>query len=229
MLRLFAKKIALRLGVYPGLRFLDIRMKRIKRSVHDEDYFLLPKFSKQISIYDVGANIGQSVLSFKSIYPNCKITAFEPNPACCEQLERICSWFSGDVIIKTVGLGKSDNVTSFFVPILNGFEILQEGSFDKRIFTQNSTKIRIGGEFEVAEKLLQISTIDKNMGSPDIIKIDVQGLEYDVVLGAVQTIERCRPVFIIEKELNSEALVIDLMTNFGYRLTRGVNNNIFTT
>ena len=61
MLRLFAKKIALRLGVYPGLRFLDIRMKRIKRSVHDEDYFLLPKFSKQISIYDVGANIGQSV------------------------------------------------------------------------------------------------------------------------------------------------------------------------
>jgi len=46
---------------------------------------------------------------------------------------------------------------------------------------------------------VKIKTLDSyNFQDVDIIKIDVEGFEYDVLLGATDTIERCRPVVQVE-------------------------------
>lgn len=46
---------------------------------------------------------------------------------------------------------------------------------------------------------VKIKTLDSyNLQDVDIIKIDVEGFEYDVLLGATDTIERCKPVVQVE-------------------------------
>jgi hypothetical protein len=40
------------------------------------------------AILDAGSCIGMSVLYFKSVYPNARITAFEPDPGMCGVLRR---------------------------------------------------------------------------------------------------------------------------------------------
>lgn len=46
---------------------------------------------------------------------------------------------------------------------------------------------------------VKIKTLDSyNFQDVDIIKIDVEGFEYDVLLGATDTIERCKPVVQVE-------------------------------
>ena len=70
---------------------MNIRIKLIQLLIEiNEKIFFYPKlksFYKNASIninspviLDVGANKGQSIDFFKSIYPDCLIYAFEPNP-----------------------------------------------------------------------------------------------------------------------------------------------------
>lgn len=39
-------------------------------------------------IFDVGANVGQSIELFQSIFPDCHIYAFEPTASCVETLRK---------------------------------------------------------------------------------------------------------------------------------------------
>ena len=59
------------------------RLKRIKSIAPiDKSFFILSNLfvTDRITIIDIGANIGQSSVAFKKIFPNSKIIAFEGNP-----------------------------------------------------------------------------------------------------------------------------------------------------
>ena len=46
---------------------------------------------------------------------------------------------------------------------------------------------------------IRIETLDSfELNEVDIIKIDVEGFEYDVLLGAAETVDRCRPIVQVE-------------------------------
>jgi FkbM family methyltransferase len=51
------------------------------------------------------------------------------------------------------------------------------------------------------------------------IKVDVEGMELDVLHGAIQTISRCRPVLFVENDRpESSAALISFLLGLGYRL-----------
>lgn len=52
------------------------------------DVYLFLTKSSQPYVLDCGSNIGLAVLYFKSLYPNCKIVAFEPDEATFSLLKR---------------------------------------------------------------------------------------------------------------------------------------------
>jgi FkbM family methyltransferase len=59
-------------------------------------------------------------------------------------------------------------------------------------------------------------TIDSlNLDAVDLIKIDVEGHEYQALLGATETIERCHPVIMIEEKLDPEKCATRLLENLG--------------
>jgi hypothetical protein len=53
-------------------------------------------------------------------------------------------------------------------------------------------------KLEVASQRLELVRLDDCRLETDFLKIDVQGLEYQVLAGGIQTIRRCRPVVIAE-------------------------------
>lgn len=51
-----------------------------------------------------------------------------------------------------------------------------------------------------------VTIIDKlNLERLDLLKLDIEGMELDALAGAKETIERCRPVIMVEKIMISEA------------------------
>ena len=56
-----------------------------------------------------------------------------------------------------------------------------------------------GQRHVVAGDQVQMITLDSLKLAPDFIKIDVEGLEYDVLLGGEQTIQNYRPVIMVEE------------------------------
>ncbi len=65
---------------------------------------------------DPGSNIGMSILFFKTIYPQARITGFEPSKATCELLKRnIAANGLTRVEVHQAALGMEGSTIEFFV------------------------------------------------------------------------------------------------------------------
>jgi hypothetical protein len=77
-----------------------------------------------------------------------------------------------------------------------------------RIFGFNEAQLRI-------EKLrCQVKKLDDFNVRPCFIKIDVQGFEYEVLMGAVETLKNARPVILMESPAHRE---LDLLYSLEYQ------------
>lgn len=60
----------------------------------------MPKDKKEgFTIFDVGANNGQSIRRFKKLFPNSKIFAFEPQP---DEIKALLASYRDDNTVKIV-------------------------------------------------------------------------------------------------------------------------------
>lgn len=62
---------------------------------------------------------------------------------------------------------------------------------------------------------VQVMLIDDlNLSACDVMQLDVEGYEFNVLKGAEKTIERFKPVIVVE---NPSVTVLNFLTNFGYQ------------
>jgi hypothetical protein len=73
-------------------------------------------------------------------------------------------------------------------------------------------------------------TIDETIGNRNvtIIQLDVEGYEHNALEGAKETIERCKPIIIVEKVLKS-TWFCDHLGPLGYTPFQSVHNNTVYT
>ncbi|MBV8097121.1 MAG: hypothetical protein JO110_28530, partial [Acetobacteraceae bacterium] len=65
-----------------------------KPTVHDPEFFAFMALKlKAPRIADIGVNQGQSIVSFKNMFPNCTIDNYEPNPVHEERLRSVAERF----------------------------------------------------------------------------------------------------------------------------------------
>jgi FkbM family methyltransferase len=128
---------------------------------------------------DIGANCG----IWTRVMARCfgLVTAFEPNPEVIE-----CFWLNNPWR-ENAGLVLYKNA-------------LGEQAGKVRLNTQLRstafTRADPDGDLEVT-----VRTLDSfNLPQVDFIKIDVEGFEYPVVRGAVETIQKWRPTMIVEQK-----------------------------
>ena len=152
---------------------------------------------------DIGANRGQTIDSFRLFRKDVSLVAFEPNPRLASRLVAI---YGSDPLIKVERFGLSDQNGAFtlHVPAYRGFVFDGLASFDRQAAANWLSRETI---FFFNPQLITVDTIECQVGrlddfvtNPGLIKIDVQGLEERVLLGAQQTIARSRPTFIIEND-----------------------------
>lgn len=210
------KAIVQYIGLFDFFRDLEIQLRSRFGGVHDPEYRRLPKSLDGQLLIDIGANIGQSIISLKSLFPLSKIVAYEPNPRCASILQKVVDSKNGAVLHK-VGLGAASGEFDFFVPVLpDGTELLQEGSYDISVFREDVTIERIQSTFKLKCIVVPIRTLDSYFLSPGLIKIDVQGLELQVLEGAISTIDRSRPIIFLERDIRSESQINQFLTSRGY-------------
>ncbi len=138
------------------------------------------------TIFDVGANCGQTLQACLDLFPGAAIYCFEPNPSVFPELQRIAPQNSR-VFCQNIGLGNQEGVAPFYATqlpeaasLLKPSKVLMKRSRDKKY------------EFSVID--VTIDTIDNfchthTVSSIDLLKIDVQGAEALALSGARKMLE----------------------------------------
>lgn len=139
---------------------------------------------------DIGANIGlQSIRMSQCVGKSGKVLAFEP-------LDHLREKFR-----KNIGLNKTDNILLLPYALANE-ESEADFTVDKNAWNQGTFSLSNKGGGMLKQHVLikvgdDIPDIQR-MHSIDLIKIDVEGFEYPVMLGLRKTIEKHLPRIIFE-------------------------------
>lgn len=170
----------------------------------------LPVFCSQIRpqdvVVDVGANVGIYVHALRRC--GAIVEAFEPQPECSAVLQAYATAFPS-VHVHTVALGDAESVATLSVPI-------ERGRLARTSATTRATSTGAGETIRVPVRTLDSFELER----VNAMKIDVEGAELDVLRGAVRTIERARPLLLIEIEQRHHAgsiqAVFDWLAELGY-------------
>lgn len=188
------------------------------RRPHESDFAALALFDGDGPFLDVGANAGMSAFSFRVFKRRSPIVSIEPNPF----HEADLRW-TGRVVrrfeYRLWAAGSEDRTMTLHVPVFRGVPLTTEASLiPEEVTGSPSLRERLGDrmdgpEFEVVAREVPVRRLDALGLSPAFLKLDVQGSEYDALLGLRATIERSRPVVMIESCGQDSH---ELLTGYGY-------------
>ena len=150
---------------------------------------------------DIGANIGSYTKLLLS-ESNAKVISFEPLPEAFKELETLKNEFKNRLTTHNLALGNDNKMQDLFYENSKSekaslIENLEELSFIK---DKNKNKTSI--------KVCKLDDFEKELGKEiiDFIKIDTEGYEYEVLLGAKNILMKHKPKFI-QIEFNWHQLI----------------------
>lgn len=219
-----AKKIFRSVQVYfpflQDLRFsTQRRLNRMLGKPHEHDFNLLKQFppgNGQLLFVDIGTNRGDAIQSMLVMQKNCSVVGFEPNPIVFAKTARLYK-NSKKVTLHNCGLGKENGSFTLYLPFFRNFMFDGLASFN-RGEASDWLKGRIFGYrnelLHIKEINCEVKRLDDFNLQPYFIKIDVQGLEYEVLLGSQETLKRSKPVLLIETPSEQ---VMSFLSGLGYK------------
>ena len=165
-------------------------------------------------IFDVGANIGSTVLQFAQKSKNGFVYGFEPDKLNYQRaMENISLNSFPNIKVYNFGIGDQDYK-------LKLYQVNELNPGMNRILTTTDNEFPYS---EIEIKILDTIVSNLLISQIDIIKIDVEGYEYHVLKGAQNTIRTYMPYLFIElddnnlKEQESSATeLIELLKSYGY-------------
>jgi len=171
--------------------------KIFKKNTLDNIFFNRDNFlkyffddSQKLILFDVGANIGQTVKFFIERFENYSIHAFEPSGMAFESLSKAYSNHK-NVRLNKLALGRESSemeLNCYSYSAYNSFYAIDPDSFIVKNKVYKKTE-ECAGELEAPKKeIVAIDTLDNyclqnDISKIDILKIDVQGFEAEVLLG----------------------------------------------
>lgn len=146
---------------------------------------------ESVVFLDIGCNIGQELIFAASINKNIKAIGFEPLSHLCKQINASIEINNlSNAKVYNVAMGNEDQEINIKIPEINigGSSIVRDASNTNCKLKVEKIKVRH------ADNFLQEQKIDK----VDIIKIDVEGYEYEVLDGLRETLQKYSPIILIE-------------------------------
>jgi len=212
------------LSFYPRLYYFAKRCEIIYRyflkKVHDNDFYIYKNFKdiKKGLFIDIGANCGQSAVSFNIFNKSWSIISFEPNMLLEKELMFIKKLLGNKFDYYMCGIGEENKSCSFFVPEKNNILITGEGTFVKEELNQDVTVNRLGDSFSIKEFVFEIKQFKNFNLRPDIIKIDTQGYEMNVLKSLKDALESFHPILMIENPstIFEKNILVEYLNNIGY-------------
>ena len=157
-------------------------------------------------VVDVGANIGSHTVFFaKAVGPRGQVLAVEPQRILYQILcANLALNVIGNTVVQQAGLGSAPG--SIQTPPINYGEIYNFGGVSL-------------GDFKNGEQVSVITLDSLALPFCHLLKIDVEGMENEVLQGARETLARHRPLLYVENDrLEKSAALIALLFELDYRL-----------
>lgn len=144
------------------------------------------------TVIDVGANTGQSALKFNKLFPGAKIYCFEPLRDCFLQMNANLKSLTN---FESFNLGLSEKKGEI---IMHRSEYSPSSSprkmsqLHKRAFPHSSGEALETIDVDTLDNVAQGLKLEDNI----LLKIDVQGFEDKVIMGALNTLRRVKVIII---------------------------------
>lgn len=164
---------------------------------------------------DVGANVGAYAFGLRRFC--AEVHAFEPQRIIYNM---ICGSIAlngwQNVYCYNVALGRADNGGDIEVPQFDYNKTLSFGSIE--FGEEQKERLAQQRQHNVSRlEYVPLRTLDSyNFARIDVMKIDVEGMELDVLAGAAKTIERCRPVILIEHGKSNKGVLRTVLYSLQY-------------
>jgi FkbM family methyltransferase len=173
------------------------------------------------SMWDIGANIGAISLPLLYSHSKLNIAMFEPSPEVAGRL--IANFANNPTINKNgkifnIALSNADCLTQFYVS-----RELENSGLAGLGDSLNRYKFSVTLQSYKGDTLIDEGIIVP----PELIKIDVEGFEFEVFSGLINTLKIYKPVIIFEHSLyriaerkQDKRLVVDFLESLGYQIYR---------
>jgi FkbM family methyltransferase len=216
-------KISIKMPMSYDIRVVVDRARDIKRAkfCYKEKSTVLwieKYYQKRDVIFDVGANIGAvSLISATYLQKQCEIYAFEPLPTTFSMLFQNIMMNSLGHVITPINIALSDKVKvdDFILSSIDagtsGHSIKGGTSKEEENDVVSASKLRV-----------LTSTIDqlkKDYCINDInhLKIDVDGCDYEVLLGGESVLSNSSLKTILVERNDKENNIVDLLNKYGFK------------
>jgi FkbM family methyltransferase len=164
--------------------------------------YALPRCVQQRVYVDIGASVGRTCHPFISEFDS--IHAFEPNPESYAQLTQTPgAHYHAEAL--------SDHMGTATLIIPRHTHNAEHGSMDPT--RQSRWDITHTTQYQVETRTLDSYALE----AVDLIKIDVEQHERAVIRGAMRTIERCRPVIMLENKRGENLAIKQDLAHLRYR------------
>jgi FkbM family methyltransferase len=145
------------------------------------------------AVIDVGTNYGQFARTARRLLPEAQIYAFEPIPDCFQHTTRA---FAGDRNFKihNVALGERKGVANFTVASVDtgASSLLPVSAGQKKYFPQTLQSHTIEVPIDTLDNVMST----EQLRAPYLLKIDVQGYEYQVLSGGLKTLQQAELILL---------------------------------
>ena len=152
---------------------------------------LISGYKKSGVFIDVGANIGQMLVNMLISNDKMPYVGFEPNVTCCNYINKLIEINSlKKHAVLPIGLSDKSSVVELLFNSTSDVCASTTPMFRPSSFFNNSRKVFVESGDSVISKLC--------IDDIAIIKIDVEGGEFEVVKGLQQTIGKYKPLILFE-------------------------------
>ena len=185
------------------------------RRPHEPDFAAFALFPEREGLFlDVGANLGNSALSFRIFNARSPILSIEPNPFHERDL-RFVKRLIRNFDYELFAAGDRRGEATLHVPFYKGLALTGEASLVEP--GGRSWWAQEQGVDTVETRMLHVPVrpLDELGLHPDFVKIDVEGAEDVVLRGMTETLKRARPVLLLERS-GAAGEVDELLRSRGY-------------
>jgi FkbM family methyltransferase len=184
---------------YKGDLFIGQSIKLYGEYTQVELDHMAPYLNAASVVFDIGGNIGYHTVAFANIAK--EVHSFEPNNQNFVLLGKNTAELD-NVYLYNCACSYEDGVT-----YIGDYDATQPGNYGQ-------CEISAEGQ---ACKTFKIDNL--NLSAPTLIKIDVEGHELAVFVGAQETIIKHKPVIFYENmHSNDSTAIYDFLTSHGYNI-----------
>jgi len=199
--------------------------KYLPKVVFDSDFNIIKilesrdYFQNNNLIIDIGANDGMSYQIMRKFSKRTKIISFEPiieNYKILKKIKKKDSLFH----CFNIALSNKAIKKRFFTPFFKKYSITQMAGIDKKgvinrlkksLYIENIVK-----KINFKENIIKTKKLDNFNLKPSFIKIDIEGHEYECMLGSLNTIKKNKPIIMVEYDKKICDKIFKILKKYDY-------------